>query len=47
VLRCSAVVNRLVSNASASITPDAYSYAIPAMQETAAALIAGLVFGSE
>jgi integrase len=37
------VVQRL-GHATVSITLDTYSHAIPAMQEEAAALIAGLVF---
>jgi len=38
------LIERL-DNAAASITLDNYSHAIPAMQEEAAALIAGLMFG--
>jgi hypothetical protein len=41
------VVNRLVGRVSASITLGIHSLAIPAMEEEVAALIAGLVFGSE
>ena len=35
-----------LGDATVSITLDTYSHAIPAMQEEAAALIAGLVFAS-
>jgi hypothetical protein len=42
--RCPAVVRRLVSIVSAA---DTSSHAVPAMQEEAAALIAGLVFAGE
>jgi integrase len=38
------VVSERLSHATVSITLDTYSHAIPAMQEEAAALIAGLVF---
>ena len=38
------VVSERLGHATVSITLDAYSHAIPAMQEEAAALIAGLVF---
>ena len=36
-----------LGHATVSITLDTYSHAIPALQEEAAALIAGLVFGGE
>ena len=36
-----------LGHATVSITLDTYSHAIPAMQEEAAALIAGLVFAAE
>ena len=36
-----------VRHATVSITLDTYSHAIPAMQEEAAALIAGLVFAGD
>ena len=39
------VVSERLGHATVSITLDTYSHAIPAMQEEAAALIAGLVFG--
>ncbi len=38
------VVSERLGHATVSITLDTYSHAIPAMQEEAAALIAGLVF---
>ena len=38
------VVSERLGHATVSITMDTYSHAIPAMQEEAAALIAGLVF---
>ncbi len=38
------VVSERLGHAAVSITLDTYSYAIPAMQEEAAALIAGLLF---
>ena len=38
------VVSERLGHATVSITLDTYSHAIPAMQESAAALIAGLVF---
>jgi len=38
------VVSERLGHATVSITLDTYSHAIPAMQEAAAALIAGLVF---
>ena len=38
------VVSERLGHATISITLDTYSHAIPAMQEEAAALIAGLVF---
>ena len=38
------VVSERLGHAAISITLDTYSHAIPAMQEEAAALIAGLVF---
>ena len=38
------VVSDRLGHATVSITLDTYSHAIPAMQEKAAALIAGLVF---
>jgi integrase len=41
------VVSERLGRASISITLDTYSHAIPAMQEDAAALIAGLVFAAE
>ena len=41
------VVSERLGHATISITLDTYSHAIPAMQEEAAALIAGQVFGSE
>jgi len=41
------VVSERLGHASVSITLDTYSHAIPAMQEEAAALIAGLVFTSQ
>jgi integrase len=41
------VVSERLGHATVSITLDTYSHAIPAMQEEAAALIAGLVFASE
>jgi integrase len=41
------VVSERLGHATISITLDTYSHAIPAMQEEAAALIAGLVFASE
>ena len=40
------VVPERLGHATISITLDTYSHAIPAMQEEAAALIAGLVFAS-
>ena len=40
------VVSERLGHATVSITLDTYSHAIPAMQEEAAALIAGLVFAS-
>jgi hypothetical protein len=39
------VVSERLGHAIVSITLDTYSHAIPAMQEEAAALIAGLAFG--
>jgi len=41
------VVSERLGHATVSITLDTYSHAIPAMQEEAAALIAGLVFAEE
>jgi len=41
------VVSERLGHATIAITLDTYSHAIPAMQEEAAALIAGLVFASE
>ncbi len=41
------VVSERHGHATIAITLDTYSHAIPAMQEEAAALIAGLVFTSE
>jgi integrase len=41
------VVSERFGHATVSITLDTYSHAIPAMQEEAAALIAGLVFAAE
>src|SRR5450759_1140026 len=41
------VVSERLGHATVSITLDTYSHAIPAMQEEAAALIAGLVFNDE
>jgi len=41
------VVSERLGHATVSITLDTYSHAIPAMQEEAAALIAGLVFAAE
>jgi integrase len=41
------VVSERLGHATVSITLDTYSHAIPAMQEEAAALIAGLVFASK
>jgi integrase len=38
------VISERVGHATIAITLDTYSHAIPAMQEEAAALIAGLVF---
>jgi integrase len=38
------VVSERLGHATVSITPDTCSHAIPAMQEEAATLIAGLVF---
>jgi len=43
----SKVVSERLGDATVSITLDTYSHAIPAMQEEAAALIAGLVFAGE
>ena len=40
------VVSERLGHASVTITLDTYSHAIPAMQETAATLVAGLVFNS-
>jgi len=40
------VVSERLGHATISITLDTYSHAIPAMQEEAAALIAGLVFAA-
>ena len=39
------VVSERLGHASITITLDTYSHAIPAMQETAASLVASLVFG--
>ena len=41
------VVSERLGHATLSITLDTYSHAFPAMQEEAAALIAGLVFAAE
>ena len=41
------VVSERLGHATVSITLDTYSHAIPAMQEEAAALIAGLVFAAK
>ena len=41
------VVSERLGHATISITLDTYSHAIPAMQEEAAALIAGLVLATE
>ena len=41
------VVSERLGHATISITLDTYSHAIPAMQEEAAVLIAGLVFAAE
>ena len=41
------VVSERLGHATISITLDTYSHAVPAMQEEAAALIAGLVFAGE
>ena len=41
------VVSERLGHATIGITLDTYSHAIPAMQEEAAALIAGLVFAGE
>ena len=41
------VVSERLGHATVSITLDTYSHAIPAMQEEAAALIAGLVFAGQ
>ena len=41
------VVSERLGHATVSITLDTYSQAIPAMQEEAAALIAGLVFAGK
>ena len=41
------IVSERLGHATVSITLDTYSHAIPAMQEEAAALIAGLVFAGE
>ncbi|HEY5179293.1 MAG TPA: site-specific integrase, partial [Dermatophilaceae bacterium] len=41
------VVSERLGHATIAITLDTYSHAIPAMQEEAAALIAGLVFARE
>ena len=41
------VVSGRLGHATISITLDTYSHAIPAMQEEAAALIAGLVFAGK
>ena len=40
------VVGERLEHATVSITLDTYSHAIPALQEEAAALIAGLVLGA-
>ena len=39
------VVSERPGHASVTITLDTYSHAIPAMQETAASLVASLIFG--
>ena len=41
------VVSERLGHATVSITLDTYSHAIPAMQEEAATLIAGLVFATK
>ena len=41
------VVSERLGHATVSITLDTYSHAIPAMQEEAAVLIAGLVFAGK
>jgi integrase len=41
------VVSERLGHATVSITLDTHSHAIPAMQEEAAALIAGLVFAGK
>ena len=41
------VVSKRLGHATVSITLDSYSHAIPALQEEAAALIAGLVLAGE
>jgi integrase len=41
------VVSEHLGHAMVSITLDTYSHAIPALQEEAAALIAGLLFSGE
>jgi hypothetical protein len=43
----SKVVSYLLGRATVSITLDTYSHAIPAMQEEAEALIAGLMFAGK
>ena len=40
------IVSERLGHTTVSITLDTYSHAIPAMQEAAAALIAGLVFAA-
>lgn len=41
------VISERLGHSSVSITLDTYSHAIPAMQETAASLIAALVLGGD
>ncbi len=41
------VVSERLGHVTVPITLDTYSHAIPALQESAAALIAGLVFAGE
>ncbi len=41
------VISERLGHASIAITLDTYSHAIPALQEDAATLIAGLVFAAE
>jgi integrase len=41
------IVSERLGHATVAITPDTYSHAVPAMQEKAAAKIAGRVFASK